>query len=61
MVVFSDFHDFFNGHDTVYDIKRIKMIRIVPLFIKDFVVRTFYTKVQDKNSSAGLTNMVWVF
>ena len=26
-------------------------------FIKDFVVRTFYTKVQDKNSSAGLTNM----
>lgn len=33
------------------------IIRIVPLFIKDFVVRTFYTKVQDKNSSAGLTNM----
>lgn len=33
------------------------LIRIVPLFIKDFVVRTFYTKVQDKNSSAGLTNM----
>lgn len=32
-------------------------IRIVPLFIKDFVVRFFYTKVQDKNSSAGLTNM----
>lgn len=32
-------------------------IRIVPLFIKDFVVRQFYTKVQDKNSSAGLTNM----
>ena len=32
-------------------------IRVVPLFIKDFVVRTFYTKVQDKNSSAGLTNM----
>lgn len=32
-------------------------IRIVPLFIKDFVVRTFYTRVQDKNSSAGLTNM----
>ena len=29
----------------------------VPLFIKDLVVRTFYTKVQDKNSSAGLTNM----
>ncbi|MGL5259106.1 MAG: alcohol acetyltransferase [Lachnospiraceae bacterium] len=33
------------------------MIRITPLFIKDFVVKTFYRKVQDKNSSAGLTNM----
>lgn len=33
------------------------LIRIVPLFVKDFVVRQFYTKVQDKNSSAGLTNM----
>lgn len=32
-------------------------IRVVPLFLKDFAVRTFYTKVQDKNSSAGLTNM----
>lgn len=32
-------------------------IRVVPLFIKDFVVRQFYTKVQDRNSSAGLTNM----
>ena len=32
-------------------------IRVVPLFVKDFVVRQFYTKVQDKNSSAGLTNM----
>lgn len=32
-------------------------IRIVPLFLKDFVVRSFYTRVQDKNSSAGLTNM----
>ena len=30
---------------------------MVPLFIKDFVVRLFYTKVQDRNSSAGLTNM----
>ena len=37
--------------------KRNPFIRIVPLFIKDFVVRMFYTKVQDKNSSAGLTNM----
>ena len=32
-------------------------IRVVPLFLKDFAVRTFYTKIQDKNSSAGLTNM----
>lgn len=31
--------------------------RITPLFIKDYIVRMFYTKVQDKNSSAGLTNM----
>ena len=37
--------------------QRHPLIRVVPLFIKDFVVRTFYTKVQDKNSSAGLTNM----
>lgn len=33
------------------------IIRVVPLFVKDFVVRQFYTKVQDRNSSAGLTNM----
>lgn len=32
-------------------------IRIVPLFIKDYVVRQFYTKIQDGNSSAGLTNL----
>lgn len=31
--------------------------RIAPLFLKDFVVRSFYSNVQDKNSSAGLTNM----
>lgn len=37
--------------------KRNPFIRIVPLFIKDFVVRLFYTRVQDKNSSAGLTNL----
>ena len=37
--------------------KRNPFIRIVPLFIKDFVVRLFYTIVQDRNSSAGLTNM----
>ena len=32
-------------------------IRVVPLFVKDYVVRMFYMKVQDRNSSAGLTNM----
>lgn len=37
--------------------QRNPLIRVVPLFVKDFVVRQFYTKVQDKNSSAGLTNM----
>lgn len=37
--------------------QRNPMIRVVPLFLKDLVVRTFYTKVQDRNSSAGLTNM----
>lgn len=37
--------------------KRNLFIRIVPLFIKDPVVRTFYSRVQDRNSSAGLTNM----
>lgn len=37
--------------------QRNPVIRLVPLFIKDFVVRTFYSRVQDKNSSAGLTNM----
>lgn len=33
------------------------VIRVIPLFIKDFVVKQFYTRVQDKQSSAGLTNM----
>lgn len=33
------------------------LIRLVPLFLKDFVVKQFYSKVQDRNSSAGLTNM----
>jgi NRPS condensation-like uncharacterized protein len=36
---------------------RNAFIRIVPLMIKDVVVRSFYAKVQDRNSSAGLTNM----
>ncbi len=38
-------------------VQRNPFIRVVPLFIKDYVVRMFYTKVQDRNSSAGLTNM----
>lgn len=33
------------------------LIRVVPLFLKDLVVRNFYARVQDRNSSAGLTNM----
>ena len=37
--------------------QRNPFARVAPLFIKDFVVRMFYAKVQDKNSSAGLTNM----
>ena len=31
--------------------------RIIPLFLKDFVIKQFYTRVQDRQSSAGLTNM----
>lgn len=37
--------------------QRNPISRITPLFLKDFIVRTFYSNVQDKNSSAGLTNM----
>lgn len=37
--------------------QRNPFIRVVPLFVKDFVVKKFYAKVQDQNSSAGLTNM----
>lgn len=37
--------------------QRNPLIRVVPLFLKDLVVRTFYTRVQDRNSSAGLINM----
>ena len=32
-------------------------IRIVPLFLKDLVVKQFYIRVQDHQSSAGLTNL----
>ena len=35
----------------------LPLIRIVPLYLKDFVVKQFYARVQDRNSSAGLTNM----
>ena len=33
------------------------LIRIVPLFIKDWVVRSFYVRVQDCQSSAGISNL----
>ncbi|HIT91208.1 MAG TPA: alcohol acetyltransferase [Candidatus Merdenecus merdavium] len=33
------------------------VIRAIPLFIKDLVVRSFYVRVQDKQSTAGLTNL----
>lgn len=42
---------------TNAETQRNPFIRVVPLFIKDFVVRLFYKRVQDRNSSAGLTNM----
>lgn len=38
-------------------IQRNPFIRVVPLFLKDITVRAFYSRVQDRNSSAGLTNM----
>lgn len=37
--------------------KRNPAIRLVPLFIKDKVVRYFYKTVQDKSSTIGITNM----
>ena len=37
--------------------QRNPFIRVVPLFLKDIVVKNFYKRVQDRNSSAGLTNM----
>lgn len=42
---------------TNYATRANTAIRMVPLFIKDIVVRRYYATVQDKNSSAGLTNM----
>ena len=38
-------------------IQRSLLIRIVPIWIKDMVVRNYYSRVQDRSSSAGLTNM----
>lgn len=37
--------------------RKSPFIRIVPLFLKDLVVRRFYIQVQDHQSSAGLTNL----
>ena len=42
---------------TNTSIQQNPLIRIVPLFIKDFTVRRFYASVQDGQSSAGLTNV----
>ena len=42
---------------TNASVQQNPLIRIVPLFIKDFTVRKFYTNVQDGQSSAGLTNV----
>ena len=42
---------------TNAETQRNPFIRVVPLFVKDYVVRSFYARVQDRNSSAGLTNM----
>ncbi len=38
-------------------IQQQSFVRIIPLFIKDIVVRSFYKRVQTKYSSAGLTNL----
>ena len=49
---------FLRGDITTNDATQSNpLIRVVPLILKDFIVRQFYTKVQDRNSSAGLTNM----
>lgn len=42
---------------TNAETQRNPIIRVVPLFIKDMVVKAFYARIQDRNSSAGLTNM----
>lgn len=42
---------------TNYATRKNPVLRVVPLFIKDIVVRQYYSMIQDRNSSAGLTNM----
>ena len=42
---------------TNYATRTNPILRMVPLFMKDIVVRKYYSMIQDKNSSAGLTNM----
>lgn len=42
---------------TNASVQQHPLIRIVPLCIKDIVVRKFYSSVQDGQSSAGLTNV----
>ena len=38
-------------------IQQNSIVRVIPLFIKDVIVRSFYKRVQSKYSSAGLTNL----
>ena len=42
---------------TNYATRKNPVLRVAPLFMKDIVVRQYYSMIQDKNSSAGLTNM----
>lgn len=42
---------------TNYATRKNPVLRVVPLFLKDIVVRQYYSMIQDRNSSAGLTNM----
>jgi len=49
---------FLNGDITTnVAIQTNPVARTIPLFLKDFIIKTFYTRVQDRQSSAGLTNM----
>lgn len=42
---------------TNYATRKNPVLRVAPLFLKDIVVRQYYSMIQDRNSSAGLTNM----